>query len=358
MNYLLLENKSNFQYLKIEKEVNEQLLNLLKENTIGMPGESMVYKHHDVSAKVKMLSEPYFANLSIRDKLYGTVCFSKRNVFISGKKFEAFYLRYFTFQEKLRSTKAKNSTSKSTSKIREEIARLMNGQGLDYRDSLIMYAYVDADNIRSLRLIDEFGFRKISSYRVIPFSRIFPKKSKFVNVANSSLHMEIEANLLEMYRKEQLVSFEHLFTQGDYFVYKMEGKVICGVQAIPDQWDILDMPGFAGKMMMNIIPNIPIINRLFHPNFKFVFFESIFCHEGYEHHLGTLFQSVLAHYKVYSGIMCLDQKSRVYGMVKKNGLGLSHKIQGEKEIDVVVKTSDDNILNAGLPINVSGFDVL
>ena len=234
----------------------------------------------------------------------------------------------------------------------------MEGKGLDFDRELILYAYVDPGNMRSKRIIDEFGFEKIGSFQVIPFSRIWPKKSKHVEIAEEFRYAEIKECLMESYKDEQLVSFENLFRRGNYFIFMDNGKIVCGVQAIPDQWEILEMPGAGGKILMNVVPGIPILNRLFHPQYKFVFFESVFCLDGYEKQLSLLFESILMHYKVNSGILCLDQKSVLYPKVKRSNLGLTHKIQGEKQIDIVVKTPDKNLINNNIPISVSGVDVL
>lgn len=349
---------SSFNILKIERKPSQEVIELLEENAIGTPGKSMVYRHHDVRSKVDTVSNPYFANLSIRNRLYGTICFSKREVYNLGQAYQAFYLRYFTFRESFRTTNPKNHTRQKPSKIREDMARLLEGEGLDFRGDLMLYAYVDADNIRSKRLIDEFGFQKLSGFQVIPFSRISPKKSKLVAIAQESSYAEIRTKLLEAYKNELFVSFESLFNRGNYFIIKKQGKLVCGVQAIPDQWDILEMPGAMGNILMNMVPKVPILNRLFNPSYKFVFLESIFCEEGYEHLLGPLFESVLHYYKVNSGILCLDQKSNIYTKVKRIKLGLTHKMQGEKQIDVVVKTSDNKLITSHAPVSVSGFDVL
>lgn len=347
-----------FHILKIERKTSPELIELLEENAIGTPGESMVYQHHDVPSKVETVSNPYFANLSIRNRLYGSICFSKREVYNLGKSCQVFYLRYFTFRESFRTANPKNHTRREPSKIREDIVRLLDGEGLDYPGDLILYAYVDTDNIRSKRLIDEFGFQKLSNFNVIPFSRLWPKRSMLVEIVEETYYKKIRAKLVKAYNSELFVSFESLFNRGNYFIIKEQGKLVCGVQAIPDQWDILEMPGAMGRILMNIVPKFPIINRLFNPTYKFVFLESMFCEDGYEHLLGSLFESVLQHYKVNSGILCLDQKSTMYAKVKKINLGLTHKMQGEKQIDVVVKTSDNKLITSNAPVSVSGFDVL
>lgn len=347
-----------FKFLKIERSPNDQVLELLEENAIGTPGLSMVYKHHDVRAKIANVPNPYFANLSIRNRLYATICLSQRDVHSLGKPHQAYYLRYFTFRESFRTTNPKSLSRKTPSQIREDVIDLMNGEGLGADENMVLYAYVDSHNIRSKRLIDEFGFKQFGNFKVIPFNRLFPRKSKKIIIADSSTYALVSKILTDFYQVEQMISHHNLFKRGNYFVLMEDGKMVCGVQAIPDRWDILEMPGITGKLLMKVIPKIPIFNRLFNPQYKFVFFESLFCREGFEDRLSELFSSALHYHKVYSGIFCTDPRSKVYKLLKMVSLGITHKLQGEKEIDIMVKTSKENVISKNDPICVSGFDVL
>lgn len=344
--------------LHISIKPSEQILELLEENCIGTSGKSMVYKHSGVKSKVLSIKNALFASLSIRDQLYGTICLCRRKVFNSGKEQNAFYLRYFTFRKQFRASNPERKTRQSESKIRAAVIELMAGKGLDFHGNLILYAYVDPSNIRSRYLVEEFGFEKVGSFRVIPFSRIFCKKNNFVKVADTLQHECIKSALSSAYKNAQLVAYENLFKKGEYFVLMDKGQMVCGLQAIPDQWDILEMPGVAGKFLLNVVPKLPLLNRLFRTDYKFIFFEYIFCLPGYSGKLEILFESVLAHFNVNSGIICLDKKSEQYDMVKVNQMGITHLIQGEKEIDVVVKSSDRKIIQNDAPIHVSGYDVL
>ena len=349
---------SLFHYIDIVHDADDQLIDLLEENVIGTPGESMVYKHHNVHEKVASVPNPYFANLSIRNRLYGTICLSKRIVYNCGVAHDAFYLRYFTFRENVRAQNPKDLKRPKISLVRDDVIKLMNGEGLDFHDNLLLYAYVDPGNARSKRLIDEFGFKKVGDFQVIPFSRLWPAKSRMVEMADQSDFEEIRHLLHDTFNGEQMVSFENLFQKGQYFYIKENGRLICGAQAIPDQWEILEMPGTAGKLLLNIVPRIPIINRLFHPNYKFAFLEYIFCLPGHEAKLEMLFKTILFHFKLNSAILCLDQKSKLYTQIKSINMGFTHTLQGEKTIDVVIKSSQAHLINNHIPSCVSGYDVL
>jgi hypothetical protein len=346
-----------FGILKMTKVPGDPVVRLLEQNAIGTPGKSIVYRHVNVREKVAGLGDAYFCNLSIREKLIGTICFCKRTVLNPGRRQTAFYIRYFTFLNKFRSNHEQQRRGKQ-SQIRDDVAMLMDGEGLVYDDDLLLYAYVDDDNIRSKRLIGEFGFREIGSFRTIPFSRFYPKHHRDVTKITDDRKDEMRALLTKFYANYQLVSFENLFLKGDYFVIREGGEIVCGVQAIPDQWEIVDLPGFSGTIMMRVIPGIPLLNRLFQKKYRFVFLEAIYCKSGYEKHFSRLFESVLRYHNAYSATLCLDPKSDLYRSISSLRLGITHKIMGEKSIDIVVKTSRPNLLDDESPFFISGFDVL
>jgi hypothetical protein len=346
-----------FKILEISKFPDDQLISLLEENVIGTPGKSMLYKHVGVRRKVTDLKDAYFCNLSIRGKLYGTVCFCRRTVFNKKVRETVFYIRYFTFLNEFRSNHQQLRKGKQ-SKLRDEVTMLMNGAGLEHTDDLLLYAYVDTENIRSKRIIEEFGFIEKGSFRTIPFSRINPKVNASVEKLAKDQQPFMYQLLHEFYANYHLVSFENLFEKGEYFIVKNGDEIVCGVQGIPDQWKIIDLPGTSGHLMLSILPKIPVIRRLFSPDYKFIFLESLYCKPGYEKQLQLLLESVLAHYHAYSGILCLDPSSMLYKMVRHIKPGVVHKIMGEKSIEIVVKASPGKLQEYRAPFFISGFDVL
>jgi hypothetical protein len=346
-----------FKTLTITRQADDQLISLLEQNIIGTPGASMLYKHADVRKKVLGISDPYFCNLSIRNKIYGTVCFCGRTVINMGEEHRAFYVRYFTFLHEFRSDHRKHRKGKK-SKVRDEVAMLMDGHGLIEQEDLLLYAYVDSENTRSARLIEEFGFTNAGTFHTVPFSRFSPKDDMRVEKLNKEQIAQFTSKLNDFYKGYQLVCFDDLNSSGNYFVIRVNGEVVCGVQAIPDQWEILALPGISGQLMMHLIAKLPGFKRLFHPTYSFVFLEAIYCTPGHEGLLATLLESVLARHQAYSGIICLDPTSKLYQSLKKVPLGITHKVMGEKTIEIIVKSAATNIAQSGAPFFVSGYDVL
>jgi hypothetical protein len=179
-----------------------------------------------------------------------------------------------------------------------------------------------------------------------------------MEIADTSQEGVIRSSLREYYRDFQLMTFDHLFKHGSYFYITIDDEMVCGVQAHTDQWDIDEMPGFGGKLLMYLVPKVPLLNRIFNPAYRFVMLELAFCNRGHENLLSELFESVLNYYKLNSGILCIDPRSKLYNSVQRIDLGLAHRFQGEKQIDIAVKASKKDLIDPRLPFAVSGFDVL
>lgn len=350
---------SSFKILKIERSASDQVVELLDENIIGTPGKSMLYKHADVKQKITLTPNPFFANLSIRNRLYGTICLSKRCVLIHEKIHQAFYLRYFTFRQQLRSvSESRARNPEKSSDVRDEVRMLMDGVGLDYDGDLVLYAYVDKDNIRSKRVIDEFNFKCFGDFHVHTFSRLLPKRDNKVKKLDSAEIENVNHILADYYFKEQLVPARMIDKGDDYFVLSHNDEIVCGVKTIRDSWIIKHMPGFMGKLMMKVIPHMPVVGRLFNPQYKFLFLDAIYCKEGHEKDLQTLLESVLSLNNLHTGIICIDPRSKHFQLLGSINLGLTHKFMGAKKIDIMVKSLVNNILSPNKPFYVAGQDVL
>lgn len=346
-----------FQFLEITTQIDEQLIRLLEENAIGTPGLSMVYRHSDVRKKVARVPGAIFANLSVKGRLYGTICFSRRQIYTMGHRHDAFYLRYFTFKDSFRVAHPGKRQNRN-SKIRKEVTRLMRGEGLPAAGG-VLYAYVDPGNVRSVSLIEEFGFQKVGNFNVLLLNRLWPTKDKHVKKAPKSMTSQIKTILKDQAKNQKFASISQIEIRDDYFVITSNQQILCGVQAVADCWEVIDLPGWSGKFIIKIMSKIPLLNRLFHPNYKFVFLENIICEPGSESLLHRLFESVLCHYQVYTGIMCLDPRTRLYASIKRHvRMGWVHLLQGEKQIDVVAKSADSTRLYPDAPTFVSAVDVL
>jgi hypothetical protein len=126
-----------------------------------------------------------------------------------------------------------------------------------------------------------------------------------------------------------LRNFEQINYQGNYFVIKEDGKIVAGLQANPVRWKIMAMEGVGGKIMLKVLPHLPILKRLINPEkYDFLAIEGLFVGSGYEKYLYPLIEGVLHNFSVSSALFQLDSKSRYLKLFKeKKQLGLLNAIK-------------------------------
>ncbi len=349
----------SFRFINITQKPDQQIIDILENDPIGTPGKSIVYSHKNVEANIRNLPDPYFINLYLRNYLLGTVCFSRREVIEKSVTYSAYYIRYFYFRKQFRSSANENSQRKEKrSPLRSEINRVMEGEGLPAKHLILFFAYVDPGNIRSTRQINEFGLKKSGVFSALIFSRLFPKEDPRVEEISISKNPQLIQTLSEFYKDYHLVAFDNLLKYDNYFILKEKGEIICGIQAVPEHWEVKEIPGLTGKIIMNIVPYIPIFKRLFNPDYRFIYFDGLYCKPGNEKKLEILFSAVMKRHQVYSAIICADQTSELYKILKSINLGIINSIQDEIKMEVMVKAAQGQSPVSHGPIYISGLDVM
>ena len=93
---------------------------------------------------------------------------------------------------------------------------------------------------------------------------------------------------------------------------------------------------------MNLVPHIPIINKLFNPKkFEFLAFEGIYCKKGYEDTLHELFNGLLAKNGLKSALMWFGDNSDMYEQLNSYGkLGFLNKFTGNAEVYILASSKD------------------
>ncbi|HVD99553.1 MAG TPA: hypothetical protein VNB90_15195 [Cytophagaceae bacterium] len=353
-----------FKFLKIIKSPTKELLEILNNNIIGTPGHGMLYQHLGVENKINKIANPYYVNLERNNKIIGTCCFCSRITSNRKRKISSFYIRYFSFKDLYRRKHTSEKVVSGNSVLREEIKSILTGQdlGKDMNEIFFFYAYVDPRNLRSLLLCNEFGFETVRQYTSIIFNRINPKVNQAVQLVSPNEENTIKELLADFYKEYNMFSFENLFNGRPYYTIKDEsGKIVAGVQLNPDLWKIHSLHGLSGKIILNTFSHIPILDRFFNKNYRFIALEGIYYIPGYEKHLETLFESLLAEYKVNSAIICLDADSSLYKTIKSLKLGMVDKLNKEVKGNVICKfvkfDEDDKKIFKSNPAYISGIDV-
>lgn len=113
--------------LTIEPQASPGVITLLKANTIGTPGESILYKHKTYLQKLTSIGNHHFVSLKRGEHVIGTVCLCRRQIMTGGKVQQARYIRYFTFNEKYCRKGGEKSQWKLKGKLKEAIQLLLDG---------------------------------------------------------------------------------------------------------------------------------------------------------------------------------------------------------------------------------------
>lgn len=357
---------AELKLLKVERSPSEEILNMLTNNIIGTPGHGMLYQHMGVHDKIHKIAAPYYVNLSKGNKVIGTCCFCSRVTANAGEAIRSFYVRYFSFRNSYRRKNINPRQSAGSSVVREEVKSVLNGQCLDVKpqEKFFHYAYVDPRNLRSVMLCDQFGFETVREYTTVIFNRINPVENlekKVVEVPASEI-TGIKQLLSGFYHDFNMFSFDNLFNGAQYYVIRShEGKIVAGAQVNPDRWRISSLPGFSGKIILNTFSQLPYLNRLFNKDYRFLTLEGIYCAAGYEHYLESLFESLLARYKLNSAIAVVDADTPLYKILRSLKLGWVDKLNKEVRGNVICKFINFSAAEKALfkkhPAYISGIDV-
>lgn len=355
----------DYKFFTIVKSPTKTLINLLKDNYIGTPGKSMLYRHSEVQKKMDHISDPYYVNLIKGNDILGTCCFCSRDTLNSEKSMSSFYLRYFTFKSFYR-TKSKSVPKSKTkqSAVRREIIELLSGKGIGERGkgNFFHYAYVDPENSRSTLLCSEFGFVPVRKFSTIIFHRMNPKNKIEIEKISEAQVPEMKEKLIFFYKSYNMFSFENLFRSSDYFILRDNGgNIVAGAQATPENWRILELPGISGKIMLNLFSSVPILNKLIKKDYKFITLEGIYVKEGNEAYLEQLFEALLVRYNRNAAMLWLDRDTQLYATIKSINLGILNKLKKEITAHVICKfmdvKTDDEVVFRTNPAYISGTDL-
>lgn len=339
---------------------------LLKETVWGTPG-ALRYQHHNTEEKIHRQLDPWFLYLEKDGETIGILCLDHRS--IAG--LDAFYIRYFSFSEGLR---------RKDAKIDEPEAHASKGQGAFKRfaqsffskptplleavgiEKAVFYAFVELENARSRDMVAQMGLSQHGQFSTLVFSRIFHRKHPQVRRARPEEYPQLRAMVATAYEDHAFYSDHGLFYKDNFFVVEVGGKIVAGLQAHPVQWRIIDIPGRSGKILIRVLPYLPIVRRLMHPDaFRFAAVEGLFCLPGHESQLQPLLEGTLSHLGLHNLLIWLSTDSSLIPKIREHvRLGLLEKFKKDAPATVVARNfgySDAEIAAlTNHPVFVSAFD--
>ncbi len=297
--------------LNLQYEFTQEIKEFL--NAIVWGSEGTVYEHPITDEYIAHFVNPHLIILRKEQAIFATVLLLNYQVGVGEKEvFNSYHIRYFASSPDFRG-------HLQIARFARDFMNLMREQATE---PTIFNAYVERKNPKSMKLVESVGFEPISKINTLGFSRFFPKYNKYVFRVESESEKEvINASLSVFYRDFSCVHFHHIHHQNNYFVFKQNDEVLAGIQVFEVAWKMKKMDGFLGKIVMNIVPHIPILNRLFNPkNFRFLAFEGIYFKAGQQDKLIVLMEGVLAEFGYNSTMFWLDERQTFE--LKKQSLGL------------------------------------
>jgi len=324
-------------------------------DSISWGSEGAVYEHKNTPEHFKYITNPYLVSITEAGKIMGTAVFCNSQVTVTGKPFNYYYTRYF----------ASSPVIRGRGVIKRLAIQVMSSIREGETSKTIFVGFVERGNKGSYKVSESAGYHTIGTIKTVGFSRFFPKKcTKIQQVTTESERQEVLALLKDQYRQHALVQFDYLFMHDNYYVIKENNEIVAGCQFHRAHWVINKMPGFMGKVILNVVPRIPLLNQLFNPKkFEFLAFEGLFFKPGNEHRLHELFEGLLTQEKLKSAMFWMDKKCPCYkALIKYGRLGLINKFV--KGSDVYIMASYQNMTveeiyaTENSPLYASGFDYI
>jgi hypothetical protein len=338
------------------------VVELLKQTLIGTEGS--LYQLLDTEQKIHQLDQPHFFFIQRHQKTIGTITICERPVTVEKQPALALYIRYFAFDPAYQSN-ASNKNRERNSVLDQHWKKILDTGNLSTDEpgkrSTFFWAFIDPQNLRSFNVNERFGFETIGTFSTIAFSRFFPKKSGQVERLAAADRKSTLEKIKVFYKDYALFSDVHLFEHNNYFVYRQDGEIVAGIQANPARFRIVSLPGIGGKIMIRLIPFIPFLRRIIHPEaHRFLASEGLFWLPGHENKVEPLLNSVLAITRHYSLLIWEDNNSNAVKNLRLKW-GALQGLKKNNEINIVAKfiafdpAKTDWIKTA--PKYLSGFDM-
>lgn len=301
---------------------------------IAWGNEGAVYEHINTSEHAALIHQPMLFAIQEGNKILGTAVFCNTPVSVGDSLFNCYYVRYFAASKEIR---GKGIMKRYSGKVMELIR-----QGDE--EKTIYFAGVERENKASYKVVESAGYEAAGTIKTMGFSRYFPRLNKTAEEITSKEDKQKVLELLShQYKDYALTQFNYLFMRDNYYAIRENGEIVAGCQYHRAHWVVNNMKGISGKLIMNIVPHIPVLNKIFNPKrFEFLGFEGIYCKVGYENTLYSLFESLLAKEKLSASMFWLGDSSPLRNTLESKGkLGLIHTFI--KDSDVVIMASYKNM---------------
>jgi len=314
----------------IKSQPDEMLYEHLRKTILGTPG-GLRYRHTDHDVKLRNIGESYFMLLYKLNRMLGSVGFCLRETYKASVAEKSWYIRYFSIHAPLRSGRKKSSKyqtdyDKSTGVLKAVVLPYFDNPDLlqdpkktDVSRSVI-YSYIDSGNQRSKEFTLQMGFEKIRIFSTLIYTRLKPRHFSYVKRISEPEKELVRNKLKEFYAAYTMFHDKYIFFDDNYYVVYENNEIAAGLQANPETWQIIEMGGFGGKILMKFLYRIPIIKKYINPeSFDFLGVEGIWYKKEKAHYIADIIESVMAVKKCNIALTWQDIRSDVYKELMQEG---------------------------------------
>ena len=324
----------------------EAIIKLLESVTLGTNGAH--YRHLDTKTRISEADNPLFLSIERNENVLSNITFCKRD--------KNWYIRYFAFDSRFQSNGNRKSSGNSI--IKREIEDFFQNV-LDNKEAESFYAYIDPNNVKSLWMSENFGFKTIGRIATQTFSRVKPKNSNRIHKINDWNNVK---SIIQSNFSYQQYYFETQSSKAPFYVLKDEkNEIIACAKINLANWEIKRLPGKLGGILTKLIPFMPRLNKLIRPkNHAFVVPDVVWTKNNNPKLLEELFQGILFQEKRNLILWWVDEKDDLFSDIRAAAnWGLLHKIIGVNFAHVVQRTNADvDKSTIKQPIFTSGFDFI
>lgn len=332
---------------------SDELVELFDTTSWGETGT--LYEHKDTRKRLEELQRPTLLEVRRGDDLVGCCVFVGRTTYCRGADYETNFVRYLVA----------NPAYRGQGLMTQYAIHTMDSVRKDAVAGTLYVGTVETFNKSSYNLVKAVQYEHTHTIQTMSYSRAFPKKYAEVRQVKTDKEKEaIRAALWSQYNGHSLYHQENIFKDGNYFYIEEDGEIIAGLQCFPALWVIKNVPGAAGKIMMRVLPHLPVLNKMFNPKkFEFLAFEGIIYKKDRIADLHKLFSHVLATLGMKTSLFWLDEKDDLYTSLQAYGkLGLVQKVGAGTGANIMISFTDvpstekNNI--ASSPTYQSAFDFI
>lgn len=301
----------------IRQDVPQEIIAFLK--TVRFGTEGAIYEHLGTEDRVAHIKAPYLAYATKEGALVACMLMSRVESLQNGVPLDSYYIRYFSAHPDF---KGQGITKRLSGLFIEAFQAQLP-------DNTLLYAAMEGGNKRSVSIVEKVGFTSKKSVQTFGFSRFFPKKNTAIEqLLDQEGRVAMLEKLHSFYQKYTIFHPQNIFQKDQYYVLRDQGEIVAGVQVHKTVWRIQNMPGWTGKVLLNVVPRLPLLNKMINPNwFEFITFEGIYYKAGYEAQLFSLMEGLLAKENLKTAIFWLAADSPITKMLnEKAKLGIIHAL--------------------------------